>query len=111
MVTTVGTENTFEKLVQNLLILEHDAIAAYELTIEKLEDPASKAKIAEFKADHESHVAELNRMAGSLGTSAPHEGNAKPMKPVTKIGWMRQPRRNAQSRLTDSRAGLSMRTP
>ena len=54
MVTTVGTENTFEKLVQNLLILEHDAIAAYDSTIDKLEDQASKTRIAEFKADHES---------------------------------------------------------
>ena len=50
MVTTVGTENTFEKLVQNLLILEHDAIAAYDSTIDKLEDQASKTRIAEFKA-------------------------------------------------------------
>ncbi|MDR4168256.1 rubrerythrin family protein, partial [Bacillus paranthracis] len=30
MVTTVGTEGSFPKLVRNLLLLEHDAIAAYE---------------------------------------------------------------------------------
>jgi len=77
MVTTVGTENTFEKLVQNLLILEHDAIAAYESTIDKLEDQASKTRIAEFKADHESHVSELTRLAGAIGTTAPQEGDAK----------------------------------
>ncbi|UHD44717.1 PA2169 family four-helix-bundle protein [Aureimonas altamirensis] len=77
MVTTVGTENTFEKLVQNLLILEHDAIAAYESTIDKLEDQAFKTRIAEFKADHESHVSELTRLAGAIGTSAPQEGDAK----------------------------------
>ncbi|WP_185983816.1 DUF2383 domain-containing protein [Aureimonas mangrovi] len=77
MVTTVGTETTFEKLVQNLLVLEHDAIAAYEKTIEKLDDSASKAKIAEFKADHESHVGELTRLAGTIGTQVPQEGDAK----------------------------------
>ncbi|MGQ4274780.1 DUF2383 domain-containing protein [Terrihabitans sp. B22-R8] len=77
MVTTVGTESTFEKLVQNLLILEHDAIAAYQSTIDKLEDPASKAKVAEFKADHDSHVAELTRLAASLGVEAPQEGDLK----------------------------------
>ena len=77
MVTTVGTESTFEKLVQNLLILEHDAIAAYQSTIDKLDDPTSKAKISEFKADHEGHVAELTRMAGTLGVSAPQEGDLK----------------------------------
>jgi len=64
MVTTVGTESTFDKLIQNLLILEHDAIAAYQSTIERLDDPTSKAKIAEFKGDHEAHVAELTRMEG-----------------------------------------------
>jgi hypothetical protein len=77
MVTTVGTESTFEKLVQNLLILEHDAIAAYQTTIDKLDDTTSKSKIAEFKRDHEAHVAELTRMAGTLGVEAPQEGDAK----------------------------------
>lgn len=77
MVTTVGTESTFEKLVQNLLILERDAIAAYDSTIERLDDAGSKAKIAEFKQDHERHVAELTRMAGALGVEAPSEGDAK----------------------------------
>ena len=77
MVTTVGTESTYDKLVQNLLILEHDAIAAYEATIERLDDPAYKEKIAEFKGDHERHVSELRKMAGALGTEAPMEGDAK----------------------------------
>ncbi|WP_312796914.1 ferritin-like domain-containing protein [Tianweitania sp.] len=77
MVTTVGTEDTFHKLIQNLLILEHDAIAAYVSTIEKLEDATFKAKIAEFKSDHDSHVAELTRLAGSLGVEAPQEGDIK----------------------------------
>jgi hypothetical protein len=77
MVTTVGTESTFEKLVQNLLILEHDAIAAYESTIAKLESEIFKTKIAEFKADHNAHVAELTKMAQRLGVEAPTEGDMK----------------------------------
>lgn len=77
MVTTVGTETTFEKLVQNLLILEHDAIAAYESTVAKLESETSKAKIAEFKSDHDGHVAELTRMAARIGVEAPTEGDLK----------------------------------
>ncbi|WP_102961263.1 DUF2383 domain-containing protein [Mangrovicella endophytica] len=77
MVTTVGTESTVEKLVTNLLYLEHDAIAAYESTIEKLEDPASKSQIAAFREDHLGHVAELKRMASALGAESPSEGDAK----------------------------------
>jgi rubrerythrin len=85
MATTVGTESTFEKIVQNLIILEHDAISAYESTIAKLEDPTSKAKIAEFKADHDSHMAELTRMASSLGIAAPQEGDFKEILTTGKI--------------------------
>ena len=77
MVTTVGTEDSFEKLVQNLLILEHDAIAAYESTLSRLDSEVAKTKIAEFKRDHDEHVAELTRMAGSLGVAAPTEGDLK----------------------------------
>ncbi|BDA86990.1 hypothetical protein Sa4125_45320 [Aureimonas sp. SA4125] len=77
MVTTVGTETTFEKLVQNLLVLEHDAIAAYDSTIAKLDNETSRTKIAEFKDDHVAHVAELTRMAGTLGVDAPTEGDLK----------------------------------
>ncbi|HWL79967.1 MAG TPA: ferritin-like domain-containing protein [Roseomonas sp.] len=85
MVTTVGTESTFPKLVRNLLLLEHDAIAAYEQTIERLENPAYKQQIAAFKSDHDRHVTELTRLAGSLGTDAPTEGDAKQLLTTGKV--------------------------
>ena len=37
MVTTVGTETDIKSLVRDLIILEHDAIAAYETCIEHLD--------------------------------------------------------------------------
>ena len=33
MVTTIGTSSDMAKLVENFILLEHDAIAAYETTI------------------------------------------------------------------------------
>lgn len=77
MATTVGTEESFEQLVQNLLVLEHDAIAAYKSTIEMLEDEASKQQLAQFLADHEDHVEELTDIAYSLDIAAPEEGDFK----------------------------------
>lgn len=77
MVTTVGTESTMDKLVKNLLLLEHDAIAAYDSTIEKLDDAAAKTRIAEFREDHVRHVAGLRAMATALGVEPPTEGDAK----------------------------------
>ena len=90
MVTTVGTENTFEDVVRNLLILEHDAIAAYDSTVEKLEDPHSKEQIASFRDDHHEHVRELTRLAGTLGIEAPREGDLKEYLTTGKIALASQ---------------------
>ncbi|MFC3127639.1 DUF2383 domain-containing protein [Pseudoroseomonas globiformis] len=85
MVTTVGTESTFPKLVRNLLLLEHDAIAAYEQTIERLSDAGAKQQIASFKADHDRHVMELKQMSASLGEEAPEEGDMKQLLTTGKV--------------------------
>ena len=85
MVTMVGNEGNIEKLVKDLLYLEHDAIAAYDSCIERLDDKALSAKIAEFKQDHLQHVVVLNEMARELGIEAPTEGDMKQMLTTGKI--------------------------
>jgi rubrerythrin len=84
MVTMVGNEGNIEKLVQDLLYLEHDAIAAYDSCIERLDDKTLSQKISEFKQDHLQHVAVLNEMARELGIEAP-EGDMKQMLTTGKI--------------------------
>ncbi|KAA2213423.1 DUF2383 domain-containing protein [Teichococcus oryzae] len=85
MVTMVGTESTFGKLVQNLLLLEHDAIAAYESTIERLENAEAKRQIALFKGDHDRHVQELERIATSLGQAVTEGGDIKQLLTTGKV--------------------------
>jgi hypothetical protein len=46
MVTKVGNESTIDKLVTNLIYLEHDAIAAYESVIERLDDKQLGAHVS-----------------------------------------------------------------
>ena len=77
MATTIGTEKTIEDLVRNLVLLEHDAIAAYETTIERLDDATAKQQIGEFLQDHKRHLAELDKMSAALGMEPPREGDAK----------------------------------
>lgn len=77
MVTMVGNEDTIQDLVTNLIYLEHDAIAAYDSCIERLDDKALSAKIAEFRQDHTSHLATLNEIARELSIDAPTEGDMK----------------------------------
>ena len=85
MATTIGTESSIQDLVTNLIYLEHDAIAAYDSTIDKLEDPTSKTEISRFRDDHQRHLAELNKMAGMLGIQAPAMGDVKQMLTTGKI--------------------------
>jgi rubrerythrin len=85
MVTTVGNESTLTDLVENLLLLEHDAIAAYDQTIARLENPGYKQTVASFKADHDRHVQELTRLASTVGATPHTEGDAKQMLTTGKV--------------------------
>jgi len=85
MVTMVGNESSIEKLVTDLIYLEHDAIAAYDSCIGRLEDPEFSAQIARFKEDHLEHLRVLNTMARELGIQAPTEGDMKQMLTTGKI--------------------------
>ncbi len=85
MTTTVGTEKTVEKLVSNLLRLEHDAIAAYEATIERLNDATSRQQIEAFRHDHLDHVVQLEQFAARLEIDAPTGGDIKQMLTAGKV--------------------------
>jgi rubrerythrin len=84
MVTMVGTQNSNESLVKSLLNLEHDAIEAYDETIERLEDSMYAQKVSEFKQDHLKHVEKLSAIARQLGVEIP-DGTAKAMLTKGKI--------------------------
>lgn len=79
MVTKVGTESAIQDLVQNLLSLEHDAIAAHDSPIDKLQDPTAKQRISSFREDHLRHVQKLRKMNSMLHIEAPMEGDAGQM--------------------------------
>jgi rubrerythrin len=85
MVTMVGNEGDFGKLVKDLIYLEHDAIAAYESTMKRLDDETLSAKVAEFREDHLQHLATLRQIAAEAGVDAPHEGDMKQMLTTGKI--------------------------
>ena len=85
MVTTVGTSSDAKSLIENFILLERDAIAAYDATIERLETPGHKAKIAEFRQDHHRHLEELTKAAAAHGATVPGEGDMKEMLTTGKV--------------------------
>ncbi|MTD99175.1 DUF2383 domain-containing protein [Paracoccus sp. YIM 132242] len=85
MATTIGTEDTIEDLVRNLILLEHDAIAAYESTIERLGDAALSRQVDAFRQDHLQHLEVLQEMASQTGAEAPQQGDMKQLLTTGKI--------------------------
>jgi uncharacterized protein YjbJ (UPF0337 family) len=53
--------------LNDLLQLDHDAMAAYDVAIAKLEDRDHADQIAGYRRDHERHVRELNELIARLG--------------------------------------------
>jgi ElaB/YqjD/DUF883 family membrane-anchored ribosome-binding protein/rubrerythrin len=53
--------------LNDLLQLDHDAIAAYDVAIAKLDDRDHADQIAGYRRDHERHVRELNELIARLG--------------------------------------------
>jgi rubrerythrin len=85
MVTTVGTESTIQDLVKDLILLERDAIAAYESTIGRLSDSALSTQVENFLQDHLQHLDVLKEIAVETGSEAPTEGDAKQILAAGKV--------------------------
>lgn len=85
MVTTVGTEGDTKQLLKNLIQLEHDAIAAYDAVIEKLEDTGRAEKVRSFREDHQQHLDALTDLARAHHAYNPGEGSMKSMLTTGKV--------------------------
>lgn len=77
MATTVGTEGTVEDLLQDLIQLDYDAADAYQSAIDRLQDPAFRSTLAEFKRDHVRHIDELGVILSGMGRTPPKQGDMK----------------------------------
>lgn len=73
--TAVSTEEILEGL-NDLLQLDHDAVGAYQIAIEKLENRDWSMQIAGYLTDHERHIRELNEAIIELGGSPVNEPHA-----------------------------------
>ena len=77
MTTTVGTENTLESMLEDLVQLDYDAADAYQAAIDRLKDARFRSTLAEFKRDHLRHITELGDILSSMGRTPPKEGDMK----------------------------------
>ena len=71
MVTMVGTEADFLNLLGDLTSLDHDAIAAYDSAISRIDDPQFKQQLQQFREDHHRHTVEPFRGSAARRRPAP----------------------------------------
>lgn len=67
MSTTPPNEAQLVAELNDLLQLDHDAVQAYGLALDGLQDERHRATLREYRADHERHVEELTRLVQSFG--------------------------------------------
>ena len=65
--TTTDTNVELVSQLNDLLQLDHDAVAAYDLAIASLESVRHQQALQRFKADHERHITELSQLVTARG--------------------------------------------
>lgn len=70
------TEKQCDKLA-DLIQLDRDAVEAYEAAINRLDRAEYRARLADFKNDHERHIQELSTLVRNSGQQPPTEGDFK----------------------------------
>lgn len=64
---TTHTDTDLIATLNDLLELDHDAVNAYTLAIESLENAQWRADLIEFRGDHERHVRDLRALIEARG--------------------------------------------
>jgi uncharacterized protein (TIGR02284 family) len=77
MATMVGNQKDLTKLLNALTELDFDAIEAYRVAIDKLENVGDRGQLGSFMADHQRHVTELQRLVIEYGERPAVDSDAK----------------------------------
>lgn len=71
--------------LRSLIVLDFDAIGAYQAAIERLDGGVYKRTLRKFLGDHERHIEELTPLVHQFGGRAPTGGDAKILLTVGKV--------------------------
>lgn len=77
MVTMVGTEETVEDLLSNLIKLDYDAAETFEAAINRLESEEYKLKLKSFREEQLSHTKNLGEVLRDMKKNVPEGPDLK----------------------------------
>ncbi|RYF45708.1 MAG: DUF2383 domain-containing protein [Cytophagaceae bacterium] len=69
MTTFAGTQKDLGQMLNSLIELDYDAVAAYEVAVDKMQTQAYKERMREFMGDHQRHIIDLKPHAAHLGVN------------------------------------------
>ncbi|HYD54443.1 MAG TPA: ferritin-like domain-containing protein [Gemmatimonadaceae bacterium] len=75
MTTPTSTDPQLLAQLNDLLQLDHDAVGAYTVAIDALENPRYRVALERFRGDHERHIVELTQLIlerGGTPIEMPH---------------------------------------
>lgn len=85
MVTAVGTETRLVDLLNDLIQLDFDAVAAYRAAIDRMESRSYAQQLSAFLADHERHTQNLAPFVVELGGEPARVGDFKAILTMGKV--------------------------
>jgi uncharacterized protein (TIGR02284 family) len=71
--------------LNNLIVLDFDAVSAYQAAIERLEGGLYKRTLRKFLGDHERHIEELSPLVHELGGRAPVRSDVRTLLTLGKL--------------------------
>jgi rubrerythrin len=77
MVSKTGLQNDFLDAVSDLIELDYDAIEAYNVAIDKVENSIYREKLKKFREDHKRHVQDFSEFLKRHGKTAPSGPSGK----------------------------------
>jgi uncharacterized protein (TIGR02284 family) len=65
------------KKLEKLIVLDRDAVGAYEAAVERMSVPHLRERLRAFQQDHERHIRDLSNVITDLGGEAPQAADLK----------------------------------
>lgn len=98
----MAVSEKFVERLNNLMMLDHDAVDAYQQAIDRMKSEFCKQKLREFQADHRRHIADLKDCVVRYG------GQPKDRRDIK--GFFIKGMTAIQSMMGDEMALVAMRT-
>lgn len=74
MVTRAGKQKNYPDLLDTLLTMEQNTLAAYDEAVERIDNDIYREKLEQFRTDHARAIIQLSKIAEDIHLAVPGRG-------------------------------------